>query len=204
MAKIGRNDPCPCGSGRKFKRCCLGKQQAASANLTEVQQAQISLQNAISTIQKAATQGVQKVHELGVFVLFSTTGGDAWLLEVSQADGLQVAADKEILTVDFEENPETIEINWTHTFAIKDKQFVITAYKDKSVSVILVCSDNKLHTRIRVLVLLKTTRPTRSVLRSSALKNDTLLNCWKASILTRSRPPRRPSPDFTNRFGRLC
>jgi len=21
--KIGRNDPCPCGSGRKFKRCCL-------------------------------------------------------------------------------------------------------------------------------------------------------------------------------------
>jgi len=21
----GRNDPCPCGSGRKFKRCCLGR-----------------------------------------------------------------------------------------------------------------------------------------------------------------------------------
>ena len=21
--KSGRNDPCPCGSGRKFKRCCL-------------------------------------------------------------------------------------------------------------------------------------------------------------------------------------
>ena len=21
-AKIGRNDPCPCGSGRKFKKCC--------------------------------------------------------------------------------------------------------------------------------------------------------------------------------------
>ena len=23
MAKIGRNDPCPCGSGKKLKRCCL-------------------------------------------------------------------------------------------------------------------------------------------------------------------------------------
>ncbi|HAV61403.1 MAG TPA: hypothetical protein DCY13_03455, partial [Verrucomicrobiales bacterium] len=23
--KVGRNDPCPCGSGRKFKKCC-GKQ----------------------------------------------------------------------------------------------------------------------------------------------------------------------------------
>jgi len=24
--KVGRNDPCPCGSGKKFKHCCLGKQ----------------------------------------------------------------------------------------------------------------------------------------------------------------------------------
>ena len=22
MPKVGRNDPCPCGSGRKFKACC--------------------------------------------------------------------------------------------------------------------------------------------------------------------------------------
>jgi hypothetical protein len=30
--KIGRNDPCPCGSGKKYKRCCL-EQQAASYRL---------------------------------------------------------------------------------------------------------------------------------------------------------------------------
>jgi uncharacterized protein len=24
-AQAGRNDPCPCGSGRKYKKCCLGK-----------------------------------------------------------------------------------------------------------------------------------------------------------------------------------
>lgn len=23
--KIGRNDPCPCGSGKKYKSCCIGK-----------------------------------------------------------------------------------------------------------------------------------------------------------------------------------
>lgn len=23
--KIGRNDPCPCGSGLKYKKCCLSK-----------------------------------------------------------------------------------------------------------------------------------------------------------------------------------
>ena len=24
--KIGRNDPCPCGSGKKYKKCCLDKE----------------------------------------------------------------------------------------------------------------------------------------------------------------------------------
>jgi len=23
--KLGRNDPCPCGSGRKYKKCCMGR-----------------------------------------------------------------------------------------------------------------------------------------------------------------------------------
>ena len=25
LRDVGRNDPCPCGSGSKFKKCCLGK-----------------------------------------------------------------------------------------------------------------------------------------------------------------------------------
>lgn len=25
MSMVGRNDPCPCGSGKKYKKCCLGK-----------------------------------------------------------------------------------------------------------------------------------------------------------------------------------
>jgi len=27
--KVGRNDPCPCGSGKKFKACCINKQAAS-------------------------------------------------------------------------------------------------------------------------------------------------------------------------------
>lgn len=23
VGRVGRNDPCPCGSGKKFKKCCL-------------------------------------------------------------------------------------------------------------------------------------------------------------------------------------
>lgn len=29
VSDIGRNDPCPCGSGRKYKKCCLEKHEAA-------------------------------------------------------------------------------------------------------------------------------------------------------------------------------
>ena len=26
--KVGRNDPCPCGSGKKYKKCCMGKNES--------------------------------------------------------------------------------------------------------------------------------------------------------------------------------
>jgi uncharacterized protein YecA (UPF0149 family) len=26
--RVGRNDPCPCGSGKKFKKCCMNRQQS--------------------------------------------------------------------------------------------------------------------------------------------------------------------------------
>jgi tetratricopeptide (TPR) repeat protein len=29
MGKIGRNTPCPCGSGKKYKKCCLLSQNGA-------------------------------------------------------------------------------------------------------------------------------------------------------------------------------
>ena len=31
MSKTGRNDACPCGSGKKYKKCCLSVDNAARA-----------------------------------------------------------------------------------------------------------------------------------------------------------------------------
>ena len=39
MAKTGRNDPCPCGSGKKYKLCCLNKDDAAAWATAEAKQA---------------------------------------------------------------------------------------------------------------------------------------------------------------------
>jgi len=33
VAKVGRNDPCPCGSGRKYKHCCLRGETAAKSEV---------------------------------------------------------------------------------------------------------------------------------------------------------------------------
>ena len=34
-AKTGRNDPCPCGSGKKYKQCCEGKAAEKTTFLTK-------------------------------------------------------------------------------------------------------------------------------------------------------------------------
>lgn len=39
MNKIGRNDPCPCGSGNKYKKCCLAKDNLNASRRREEQQA---------------------------------------------------------------------------------------------------------------------------------------------------------------------
>ena len=43
MAKIGRNDPCPCGSGKKYKQCHLPLEEAAQAE-------QLRLRRALDTL----------------------------------------------------------------------------------------------------------------------------------------------------------
>jgi tetratricopeptide (TPR) repeat protein len=37
MAKIGRNDPCACGSGKKYKKCCMARDEAAAVAARAVQ-----------------------------------------------------------------------------------------------------------------------------------------------------------------------
>jgi tetratricopeptide (TPR) repeat protein len=39
MAKIGRNDPCLCGSGKKYKRCCLARVEHADRLALATQEA---------------------------------------------------------------------------------------------------------------------------------------------------------------------
>jgi len=135
MIKIGRNDPCPCGSGKKFKRCCLAMQQEAGRTPTPAA-APPSLTREIVLLQEGAAAGKELFKTLGVFIFFTTRERDAWVFEVSEMDAVQVAAAGAAEAVDLEENPQTLEINWTHRFNIEGKKLVLTSYADQEESTI--------------------------------------------------------------------
>lgn len=136
MAKIGRNDKCPCRSGKKFKHCCALKEQKARPQITPEQALKITLMSGVKEIQQDAVSRVEVFRELGVFFFFSTLKGDAWLMEMTDCDCVQVAKGGEPLEAPIDETSETIEINWSHTFAFSNKQVEITAYADKSVEIL--------------------------------------------------------------------
>lgn len=55
MAKVGRNDPCPCGSGKKYKKCC-GKNNVVSLH-------QLIEKDVHELTQKIITYAFEKHHE---------------------------------------------------------------------------------------------------------------------------------------------
>ena len=69
MSKIGRNDPCPCGSGKKYKQCCL---KAQEAQLTESQQERsYAVPKAIDWLQTRHGKAMQTALHNGFFGVLS-------------------------------------------------------------------------------------------------------------------------------------
>jgi tetratricopeptide (TPR) repeat protein len=56
VPKPGRNDPCPCGSGKKYKHCCLDKDRAAELETAVAQRVALQDQQATQKAKQAALQ----------------------------------------------------------------------------------------------------------------------------------------------------
>ena len=149
MAKIGRNEKCPCGSGKKYKHCCAGNPLVQERLATPEEQMKISLMSAVESISMAAREGKPALKELGVFVLFATAAGNSWLFEVTQSDCVQLVRDKEMLTVPIDEDSHTIEIEWSHTFEIVNKEVLLTGYRDRRTETLSDCPVKELSASIR-------------------------------------------------------
>jgi tetratricopeptide (TPR) repeat protein len=67
MARPGRNDPCPCGSGKKYKKCCLPKDEAADQaqfmRATAEAAEAANARNLEEQAQEAAWESMQQEHD---------------------------------------------------------------------------------------------------------------------------------------------
>jgi len=54
---------------------------------------------------------------------------------LTEMDAVRVAKDGEKIEVEINESAETIEVNWSHQFTVKDRVFTTTAYADKAVEI---------------------------------------------------------------------
>ena len=69
-SKVGRNDPCPCGSGRKYKKCCQGKSTAPKVDLRQ----EYEQKHRIRFKTPAQIDGIRKAGELTVATLDLVAG----------------------------------------------------------------------------------------------------------------------------------
>lgn len=66
MTRVGRNDPCPCGSGKKYKKCCESKSYLQRKTLSVVPQGKNPLATKVAALsEKAKVGGLFQAHVQG-------------------------------------------------------------------------------------------------------------------------------------------
>lgn len=60
MKEVGRNDPCPCGSGKKYKKCCMQKSSTKERTYTQVQS--MNTGASIKKITNVLSQSLRETH----------------------------------------------------------------------------------------------------------------------------------------------
>lgn len=65
--KVGRNDPCPCGSGKKYKQCCLNKPPLSKKKITvtnlKAQSEQPTESHGIDLMERTFGAGIARTRE---------------------------------------------------------------------------------------------------------------------------------------------
>lgn len=74
MSETGRNEPCPCGSGKKYKRCCMG------AGVQEAKRTRLITTIVIAILAVAGGVTLAFSQEAGILVaILGAAGAGVWL-----------------------------------------------------------------------------------------------------------------------------
>ncbi|MDA1275777.1 MAG: tetratricopeptide repeat protein [Verrucomicrobia bacterium] len=63
MNRPGRNDPCPCGSGKKYKQCCLAREQAERSRAATKEREQHWIAELRPDLDKAVDRALQRLEQ---------------------------------------------------------------------------------------------------------------------------------------------
>lgn len=60
MSKVGRNEPCPCGSEKKYKKCCIDKKKIRSVPVKTVKETEITRPAYATELEEMINEGIKK------------------------------------------------------------------------------------------------------------------------------------------------
>jgi hypothetical protein len=114
-----------------------------------MEQMKVSLLGEITKIQQDAADFKVRVYQLGVFVFFSIENGDAWVLEATDRDAVQVACQGQPHKPPVTEDNERIVVDWSHNFALQKKRLFMTGYSDGAEKEILAAPTQQINAALR-------------------------------------------------------
>ena len=91
--RTGRNDPCHCGSGQKYKRCCLEKDQAAESEVFAARRAEAAAKEAEFAAKVAAMRAeFEQGHEVEEDELTDASNAAVDLVQAGKLEEAEKAA----------------------------------------------------------------------------------------------------------------
>ncbi|MFQ5751423.1 MAG: YecA family protein [bacterium] len=119
-SRIGRNDPCSCGSGQKYKKCCMAEDKMEIRTKDE-----INIQKEAEYIINRALHGDARIVKLDSLLFFSTETGDTWLLDTDDNLALYIMKDFDVQQYIINETSKNYSIEWKARYQIKGNAFIV-------------------------------------------------------------------------------
>jgi hypothetical protein len=128
--KVGRNDPCPCGSGEKYKKCCLAKTYIEAGKEDSVRQRLVH--NLLEFYNKSYKHTIEEAHEMFWDDFIPQQHLEGHLLDIAYQNFI------EWITFDFIIDPDTnktlIDLYMEQNKITQDEHCVLTKIKNSCIS----------------------------------------------------------------------
>ena len=129
-----RNEPCPCGSGKKYKHCCLNCDQSAglsaastaSLSTRTVTRHEMSIAAEFKHIRTYAKAGKTHIVTLDPLIFFSSKTGDAWVLVPTDHLAACLMSGRQPISVSVRESETSFLIAWQGKYTIRGQSFIFS------------------------------------------------------------------------------